>query len=84
MLFPSSWQAVCSYYFMIFIRMKAFSKDPEFYSFVETLSTYKETLGKESSLIMGTDSDYFKFLKKLSPDEVIKPGITRNQMKGNE
>ena len=66
------------------IYAEAYSKDPEFYSFVETLSTYKETLGKESSLIMGTESDYFKFLKKLSPDEVKKPAIARSQIKGNQ
>ncbi|MBI4594937.1 MAG: protease modulator HflC [Candidatus Tectomicrobia bacterium] len=66
------------------IYAESFSKDPEFYSFVETLNTYKETLGKESSLIMGTDSDYFKFLKKLSPDDVSKPGIARSQVKGKD
>lgn len=44
----------------------AFSKDPEFYSFVETLRIYKDTLGKDSSLILSTDSDFFKYLKEYS------------------
>ena len=43
----------------------AYSKDPEFYSFVRTLETYKETIDERSTLILSTDSDYFKYLKDL-------------------
>lgn len=48
------------------IYANAYQKDPEFYSFVKALETYKETLDKESWLILTTDSDYFKYLKKFS------------------
>ena len=43
----------------------AFNKDPEFYSFVKTLETYKNTLDKNTWLILTTDSDYLKYLKRL-------------------
>ena len=45
------------------IYAEAFGKDPEFYSFVQTLETYRETLGKDSSLVLSTDSDLLRYLK---------------------
>ena len=45
------------------IYAAAYNKDPEFYSYVKTLETYKETLGGESWLFLTTDSDYMKYLK---------------------
>jgi membrane protease subunit HflC len=44
----------------------AFSVDKEFYSFIKTLEIYKETLGKDSSLILSTDSEFLKYLKGYS------------------
>jgi membrane protease subunit HflC len=43
----------------------AFGRDPEFYSFLRTLESYKNTIDEESSLILTTDSDYFKYLKEM-------------------
>jgi membrane protease subunit HflC len=45
------------------IYAEAYGKDPEFYSFVETLEIYRETLDKNSSLILSTDSEFLKYLK---------------------
>jgi membrane protease subunit HflC len=45
------------------IYADAYSKDPEFYSFLKTLETYEKTLGEKSVIILSTDSDYFKYLK---------------------
>ncbi len=45
------------------IYAEAYGKDPEFYSFVQTLEIYRETLGKNSSLILSTDSEFLKYLK---------------------
>ena len=45
------------------IYAKAYGQDPDFYSFVQTLNIYKETLDKDSSLILSTDSDFLKFFK---------------------
>lgn len=42
----------------------AYSKDPEFYAFISTLEAYPETL-KKADLILSTDSEFFKYLKKL-------------------
>jgi membrane protease subunit HflC len=47
------------------IYAEAYSKDPEFYSFLKTLETYEETLGEKSIIILSTDSDYFKYLKTI-------------------
>jgi membrane protease subunit HflC len=45
------------------IYAKAYGRAPDFYSFVNTLDMYRETLDKESSLILSTDTDLFKYLK---------------------
>jgi membrane protease subunit HflC len=45
------------------IYAKAYGKDPEFYSFVQTLEIYREALDKNSSLILTTDSEFLKYLK---------------------
>ncbi len=44
----------------------AFGRDPDFYNFIRTLQSYGETIDKETSLILTTDSDYFKLLKDSS------------------
>jgi len=48
------------------IYAAAFGRDPEFYSFLQTLESYSTTLDEESALILTTDSDYFKYLKSMS------------------
>lgn len=45
------------------IYADAFGLDPDFYSFVKTLEIYQETLDKESSLVLSTDTEFFKYLK---------------------
>ncbi|MGD8344584.1 MAG: protease modulator HflC [Desulfobacterales bacterium] len=45
------------------IYAEAYGKDPEFYSFVQTLEIYRETLGQNSSLVLSTDSEFLKYLK---------------------
>jgi len=45
------------------IYAEAYGKDPEFYSFVQTLEIYREVLDKNSSLILSTDSEFLKYLK---------------------
>ncbi len=46
----------------------AYNEDPEFYAFFKTLETYKESAYKNASVILGTDSDYYKFLKTIPTD----------------
>lgn len=46
---------------------EAYGVDPDFYSFTKTLEIYGETLGKDSSLVISTDSEFFKYLKGYAP-----------------
>lgn len=39
------------------------NKDPEFYSFLQTLDTYTATLNDKTTVILSTDSDLYKYLK---------------------
>ncbi|RKY01972.1 MAG: protease modulator HflC, partial [Spirochaetes bacterium] len=47
------------------IYAEAYNNDPEFYSFIKTLETYKKSLKKNSWLIISTDNDFFKYLKNM-------------------
>lgn len=47
------------------IYAQAYTRDPEFYSFLKTLDIYKKTMGKDSSLVLSTDSDFLKYFKSL-------------------
>jgi membrane protease subunit HflC len=42
----------------------AYSGDPEFYAFSRTLEAYKEGQNKNSVVILTTDSDYYRYLKR--------------------
>lgn len=43
----------------------AYGKDSEFYSFLKTLETYKSTIDENSTIMLTTDSDYYKYLNGL-------------------
>lgn len=45
------------------IYAEAYGVDPEFYSFIKTLEIYSESLGKDNSLVISTESDFLKYLK---------------------
>ncbi len=45
------------------IYANAYNRDPDFYDFLKTLETYEQTINKKNTLIMTTDSDYFKYFK---------------------
>ncbi|HUV49440.1 MAG TPA: protease modulator HflC [Anaerolineae bacterium] len=42
---------------------EAFGIDPKFYSFVKTLEIYNISLDENSSIVLSTDSEFFKYLK---------------------
>lgn len=46
---------------------ESYGVDPDFYSFIKTLEIYGEALGKDSSLVISTDSEFFKYLKGYAP-----------------
>jgi membrane protease subunit HflC len=45
---------------------EAYGVDPDFYSFAKTLEIYSDALGKDSSLVLSTDSEFLKYLKGYS------------------
>ena len=45
---------------------QAFGVDPDFYSFIKTLEIYSDALDKDTSLVLSTDSEFFKYLKGYS------------------
>ncbi|MFH1552419.1 MAG: protease modulator HflC [Candidatus Omnitrophota bacterium] len=47
------------------IYAESYSKDPEFYSFLKTLETYNGTVDENTTIILTTDGDYYKYLQKL-------------------
>lgn len=47
------------------IYANAYNRDPEFYEFLKTLETYENTIDNKNTIIMTTDSDYYKFLKSM-------------------
>jgi membrane protease subunit HflC len=47
------------------IYAKAYSRNPEFYSFYRSLQAYRESIGTDSDvLVISPDSDFFKYLTK--------------------
>jgi membrane protease subunit HflC len=50
------------------IYAAAYGQEPEVYAFVQTLETYKHTLQKNSSLVLTTESDLYRYLKSAVPD----------------
>ncbi|HPR64294.1 MAG TPA: protease modulator HflC [Thermoanaerobaculia bacterium] len=47
------------------IYARAYNQDPEFYQFVKSLETYRQTLKGNDTLILTTKSDLYRYLKSL-------------------
>jgi len=47
------------------IYNEAYSESPGFYAFYRTLESYKQSLDKDTVLMVGSESDYFKFLRDI-------------------
>lgn len=44
------------------IYARAYSADADFYRFVKTLEVYRETLGQDTTLLLGTDGEFLRYL----------------------
>ncbi|HEY3233728.1 MAG TPA: protease modulator HflC [Polyangiaceae bacterium] len=44
------------------IYAKAYGKDPEFYAFLRSLDAYQNAVGKQSTLVLSTGSELFRYL----------------------
>jgi len=49
------------------IYADAYGIDPDFYAFTQTLEIYNESLNKDASLLLSTDSELLKYFKGISP-----------------
>ena len=52
------------------IYARAYNESPEavaFYEFTRTMQSYKSLIAKNTTLVLSTDSDLFKFLKGMTP-----------------
>ncbi len=45
------------------IYADSYGADPEFYAFLKTMEVYKQTMKKDSTLVLSTDSDFMKYFK---------------------
>jgi membrane protease subunit HflC len=41
----------------------AFGRDPDFYSFLRTLESYRKTISEDETLLLSTDGEFYKYLK---------------------
>ena len=46
------------------IYADAYGRDPELYQFLKTMETYRKTLAADTTLILSTDGEFFRFLKQ--------------------
>jgi len=64
------------------IYAKAYNRSPEavaFYEFTRTMQSYISTIDENTTLVLTTDSDLFKFLKSMDPDH----NVVSTQRSGN-
>jgi membrane protease subunit HflC len=47
------------------IYADAYNQDPDFYSFIKSLESYKDAVGGNTNLVISSDSEFYKFLQKL-------------------
>ncbi len=59
----------------------AYSQDPEFYAFFQTLESYRKTLQGNTTLMIRSDSDFVRYLQDLSVEDI--PSITVGGLENN-
>ncbi len=47
------------------VYAEAYGKDPEFYAFLRTLEAYPKAVQENSRMVISTDSEFYRYLKKL-------------------
>src|SRR5262249_7944164 len=58
------------------IYAEAYSQDAEFYALYQTLDAYKQTLQKNTSLLLTTSSDFYRYLKYVNGANGVVPHAT--------
>jgi membrane protease subunit HflC len=62
------------------IYASAYNQSPtaiEFYEFTRTMQAYKSIIAANTTLILSTDSDLFKFMKGMNPEGAVSGGSRR-------
>jgi len=55
---------------------KAYNQSPEsiaFYEFTRTMQSYRSIIAENTTVVLSTSSDLFKFLKSMAPDGDVAP-----------
>jgi membrane protease subunit HflC len=60
---------------VIRLTAEAYGKSPEFYQFMRRLEVFKQTLGRDTRLIMSTDSDLFQLFKQTDGANLGQPTL---------
>jgi membrane protease subunit HflC len=58
----------------------AYNQSPEaaaFYEFARTMQSYKNIIVNNTTLVLSTDGDMFKFLKGMNPGQMMTSGAKR-------
>jgi membrane protease subunit HflC len=58
------------------IYARAYNQSPEavaFYEFTRTMQAYKSVIADNTTLVLSTDSDLFKFIKSMTPADKVDP-----------
>jgi membrane protease subunit HflC len=66
------------------IYAKAYNQSPEavtFYEFTRTMQAYKSLIADNTTLVLSTDSDLFKFLKGISPKGDTGPPLRTTEQR---
>jgi membrane protease subunit HflC len=66
------------------IYAKAYNQSPEavtFYEFTRTMQAYKSLIADNTTLVLSTDSDLFKFLKGINPKGDVVPTIRSSEQR---
>ena len=58
------------------IYAQSYGQAPEFYTFVQTLAAYEKTLKNNSSLLLTTDSDFYRYLNQANGLMSTEPAPT--------
>lgn len=54
------------------IYAEAFGRDPDFFAFTRSLTSYERALTSENaSMVLSPDSDFFRFLRQIDPNDAV-------------
>lgn len=60
------------------IYARAYNQTPEaatFYEFTRTMQAYKSIIAENTTVVLSTGSDLFKYLKGMTPDADVVPAL---------